>query len=103
MTNKTLKASIFAATTALALLAPTAQGQIARPAGLVPATVGQVIAAQGNAAVRAIRAEVLSAVKVVKPELPQLAVRARVRKVSAPVQQPASTGGSISATAACAE
>src|SRR5689334_20673104 len=102
MTNKTLKASIFAATAALALLAPTAQGQIARPTALVPATVGQVIAAQGNAAVRAIRAEVLSAIKAVKPELPQLAARAKVRKASAE-QHPAAAGGSISATAACAE
>ena len=99
MTNTTLKVSLVAATVALSLLAPAAQSQAAKPVDLVQATVGQVIAAQGNAALRAIRAEMLAAVKIVKPQMP---ARARVKKVSAPAPTPAA-GGTISATAACAE
>jgi hypothetical protein len=64
--------------------------------------VGQMIAAQGNAALRVIRAELLSAVRSPSKPLP-----ARATRVSAPVAMPAVTpaaaGGSIAATAACAE
>lgn len=99
MTNTTLKVSLVAATVALSLLAPAAQSQAAKPVDYVQATVGQVIAAQGNAALRAIRAEMLAAVKAATPQMP---ARARVRKASAPAA-PAAGGGTIPATAACAE
>ncbi|MGH6962416.1 MAG: hypothetical protein ACREE7_18200 [Dongiaceae bacterium] len=99
MTNSTLKATLVATTVALSLLAPAAQSQAAKPTS-IPATVGQVIAAQGNAALRVIRAEMAAAVKAAKPELP---ARAKVKKVSAPAMAPASGSGSIPATAARAE
>src|SRR5687767_14424938 len=99
MKRVTLKSSLVAATVALAFLAaPAAYAETARPSR--DTGVGLAIAAQGNAALRLIRSELKAAVRASKPVLP-----ARPRRVSAPA--PASgtstAGGSIAATAACAE
>jgi hypothetical protein len=93
MTNLKLKSALIAASVAFALLAPAAQAQAAKVSAPAP-TAGDLIAAQGNAALRTIRAEVKAAIKVVKPKQP-----ARVGKVSAPVP----AAGSAPATAALAE
>ena|SRR5689334_22302519 len=107
MTNLKLKATLVATTVALSLLASGAQAQAHKPAA-VAATVGQIIADQGNAALVAIKADLAAKfLAATKPELPAMA-KARVRKVSAPAPTPApvkatSAGGSLAATAACAE
>ena len=80
MTSSNLKSTLFAATVALTLLVPAAQAQAAKataPAGAP--TLGAVIAAQGNAALQTIRAEMKAAIKLVKPQAP-----ARATKVSVP-------------------
>jgi hypothetical protein len=97
MSKLKMKSTLMAAAVALSCLMPAASAGPAK----VPASfgLGQAIAEQGNAALRAIRAEMLATVRngVSLPALP-----ARPRKVSAPVAAPAG-GGSIAATAACAE
>jgi hypothetical protein len=93
MTYPNLKSTLFAATVALTLLVPAAHAQAAKAtAPTVAPTVGTVIAAQGNAALRAIRAEMKAAIKLVKPQAP-----ARATKVSVP------GASSAPATAALAE
>ncbi len=97
MSKLTMKSTLVAATVALSCLIPAASAGDAK----APTTVGlgQAIAAQGNAALRVIRAEMLATVRngVSLPALP-----ARPRQVSVPAAAPAG-GGSIAATAACAE
>lgn len=80
MGKYTLKSSLIAAAISLSLLAPAAQAQTPRPPA-AGATVGQTVAAQGNAALELIRAELKAAVKAAKPVLPK---RAHATKVSAP-------------------
>ena len=92
MSKFTLKSTLIATAIAVSLLAP-AQAQAPRPT-VVSATLGQVIAAQGNAALQLIRAELKAAVAIARPVLPP---RARVTKISAPAT------GSLPATAAAAE
>jgi len=93
MTNSTLKSTLVAAAIALSFCAaPVAASEpakVSRDTG-----VGQLIAAQGNAALRLIRAEVKAAVRFMQPALP-----ARPAKVSAPA------GASVPMTTAarCAE
>ena len=96
MSKLTMKSTLVAATVALSCLIPAASAGAAK----VPATLGlgQAIAAQGNAALRIIRAEMLATVRD-RMSLPSLPAP---RKVSAPVVVPAA-GGSIASTAACAE
>jgi hypothetical protein len=91
MTNLKLKSTLIAATVALSLLAPAAQAQAAKVSVPAP-TAGDLIAAQGNAALRTIRADLKAALKVAKPKLP-----ARAGKVSAPA------ASSAPVTAALAE
>lgn len=93
MTSLNLKSTLFAATVALTLLVPAANAQATKAtAPAIAPTVGAVIAAQGNAALRTIRAEVKAAIKLVKPQAP-----ARATKVSVP------GASSAPATAALAE
>lgn len=98
MNKSTLKSTLVAVAASLILLAPAAQAQTTKPSR--DTGVGHAIALQGNAALRAIREEMKSAIRAVKPVLP-----ARPRKVSAPVPTApaAGPGASIAATAACAE
>lgn len=93
MTYLNLKNTLAAASIALTLLVPAAHAQAAKAtAPAVAPTVGDVIAQQGNAALRAIRAELKATVKLVKPSRP-----ARATKVSVP------GASSAPATAALAE
>lgn len=96
MTKSTLKNTLVATAIALSFIAaPAAQAQ----AGKAPSRdtgVGMSIAAQGNAALKLIRDELKAAVKLMQPALP--APRPSRLTVSAPV-----AGGSLAATAACAE
>jgi len=96
MSKLTMKSTLVAATVALSCLIPAASAGAAK----VPATVGlgQAIAAQGNAALRVIRADMLATLRD-SVSLPSLPAR---RKVSVPAAVPAG-GGSLAATAACAE
>ena len=98
MNNSTLKSTLVAAALSLSFLTPAAQAQSAKPSR--DSGVGHSIAAQGNAALRLIREEMKSAVRVMKPVLP-----ARPRKVSAPAATAPATGpgASLSANAACAK
>lgn len=98
MNNSALKSTLVAAALSLSFLAPAATAQSARPSR--DTSVGHAIAAQGNAALRLIREEMKSAVRVVKPMLP-----ARPRKVSAPAATAPSAGpgASLAANAACAK
>ena len=97
MNKVTMKSTLIAATVALSCLALPSAAQA--PKASVEATLGQVIAAQGNAALRTIRAEMLAAMRIShKPVLP-----ARPKRVSAPAAALPAAGGSIAATAACAE
>ena len=89
----TLKSSLIATAISLSMMAPAAQAQAPRPSA-AGATVGQTIAAQGNAALEVIRAELKAAVMAAKPVLPK---RARATKVSAPAT------GALPATAALAK
>ena len=89
MTYLNLKNTLAAASIALTLLVPAAHAQDAKTKA---PTVSDVIAEQGNAALRAIRAELKATVKLVKPSRP-----ARATKVSAP------GASSAPATAALAE
>ncbi|MGH8442337.1 MAG: hypothetical protein ACRETF_05485 [Nevskiaceae bacterium] len=93
MNKSTLKSTLAAAAFALSCMGPAAhaEGKVAYNVSL-----GQVIAAQGNAALVAIRTELKSAIQAQKPALP--ARPARKVRVSAPA-----AAGSIAATAACAE
>ena len=96
MSNVTLKSTLVAATVALSFLtAPAAYAEatpMSRDTG-----VGLSIAAQGNSALRLIQAEFKAAAqKMFKPSQ----VQARKKRVGAPA---AAAGGSIAATAACAE
>jgi hypothetical protein len=93
MNTFTLRSTFIAAAISLAMLAPAAQAQAPRPSS-AGASVGLTIAAQGNAALRLIRAELKAAVTAAKPTLPP---RARATKVSAPAT------GSLPATAVAAE
>lgn len=94
MKNVTLKSTLVAATVALSFLAaPAAQAEAAKPSR--DTGVSLTIAAQGNAALRLIRSELKAAVRAVKPVLP-----ARPQRVAASTP---TAGGSIAATAACAE
>jgi hypothetical protein len=97
MTKSTLKSTLVAATVALSFLAaPAAYAGTAKPSR--DTGVGQLIAAQGNAALRVIRIEFKSAAeKAFKASLP-----ARKKRVSTPAAA-AAGGGSIAATAPCAE
>lgn len=100
MTKSTLKNTLVATAIALSFLAaPAAQAEAAK-APSRNTGVGLAIAAQGNAALKMIRDEVKAAVKLVQPALP--APRPSRLKVSAPAPVPAA-GGSLAATAACAE
>ena len=101
MTNATLKTTLAAAAISLSFLAapaahagsPNTAPNVSRNTG-----VGHNIAEQGNAALRAIRAEVKAALKFVKPMLP------RATKVSLPsTPAAAGAGASFAATARCAE
>ena len=92
MTYRNLKSMLFAATVALTLLVPAAHAQAAKPSAKAPMTVSDVIAEQGNAALRAIRAEMKATIKLIKPAAP-----ARATTVSAP------GASSAPATAALAE
>lgn len=76
---KNPKSMLIAASVAIALLAPAAQAQQAKVPAHAP-TVGDVIAVQGNAALRTIRAEVTAAIRLAKPRLP-----ARATRLSSPV------------------
>lgn len=96
MYKSTLKSTLAAAAVALSCLVPAASAEA--PALPISVSLGQVIAAQGNAALATIRADLKAVLKASKPVLP---ARATVRKVSVPPAAPA--GGSIPATAACAE
>lgn len=100
MTKSTVKNTLVAGAIALSLIAaPAAQAQ----AGKAPSRdtgVGLTIAAQGNAALKLIRDELKAAVKSMQPALP--APRPSKLKVAAPAPAPA-TGGSLAASAACAE
>jgi hypothetical protein len=97
MNKSALKTTLAAAAIVLSVAAAPAQAEspkISRDTG-----VGHAIAAQGNAALRMIRAELKAAVKFVKPAPP-----ARPSKVSLPAASaPAGAGASIAATARCAE
>ncbi len=97
MSKLKMKSTLIAAAVVLSCLVPAASAGSAK----APSTIGlgQAIAEQGNAALRAIRAEMLATVRngVSLPALP-----AHPRKVSVPAVAPAA-GGSIAATAACAE
>ncbi len=97
MKKATLKSTLLAATVALSCLAAPAASAAEAPKAPRDTGVGQMIAAQGNAALRVIRAELLPAVRSSKPALP-----ARATRVAAPAVAPAA-GGSIAANAACAE
>ena len=66
MNDSILKSTLVAGAVSLSLLAPAAQAQDTSPG----AGVGEVIAAQGNAALRQIREDVKSAVRVTRPVLP---------------------------------
>jgi len=98
MNNSTLKSTLVGAALSLCFLTPAAQAQSARPSR--DTSVGHSIAMQGNAALRMIREEMKSAVRVMKPVLP-----ARPRKVSAPAAAAPSAGpgASLAANAACAK
>ena len=89
MSKSTLRSTLIASAIALSLLVPAAQAQTTGAAA-----VANTIAAQGNAALRTIRAELKAAVTAAKPVLPR---RARPTKVTAPAT------GSLPATAAAAE
>lgn len=83
------------------LLAPAAHAAERRNANYEPARntgVGQMIAQQGNEALRAIRAEFTAAFRAMKPQLPA-ANSPRVVKMS----QPAGAGAPSAAGAALAE
>ena len=96
MSNVTLKSTVVAATVALSFLAAPAACAEATPVSR-DTGVGLTIAAQGNAALRLIQTEFKAAAqKVFKPAK----VQARKKRVDAPA---AAAGGSIAATAACAE
>ena len=96
MSKLKMKSTLVAAAVALSCLVP-ASSVAQAPEASRDMGVGMAIAAQGNAALRVIRAEMLAAIRSSKPALP-----ARPRKVSVPAVAPAG-GGSIAATAACAE
>ena len=95
MNNVSLKSTLVAATVALSFLAAPAayaEAPVSRDTG-----VGLTIAAQGNSALRLIQAEFKAAAeKAFKPAK----VQARKKRVGAPA---ATAGGSIAATAPCAE
>lgn len=93
MSKFTTRSTLIATAISLFMLAPAAQAQAPRPSA-AGATLGQTIAAQGNAALRVIRAELKAAVTDAKPGLPP---RARATRVTAPAT------GSLPATAAAAE
>jgi hypothetical protein len=97
MSKFKIKSTLVAATVALSCLAP-ASSVAQAPKVATSVGLGMAIAAQGNAALVAIRAEMLAAIRSSKPVLPA----PRPRKVSAPAAAPAGAG-SIAATAACAE
>jgi hypothetical protein len=91
-----MKSTLVAATVALSFLAaPAAHAETAKVSRNTG--VSQAIAEQGNAALRLIRSELKAAARLAKPVLP-----ARPKRVSAPAATP-TAGGSIAATAACAE
>ena len=79
-----LKTTLAAASIALSLLTPAAQAQAAKASAHAP-TVGHAIAAQGNAALQLIRAEMVAAVKLAKPQLPARAHLPRATRVATPV------------------
>lgn len=91
------KNMLVAAAIALSVAAPAAQAQAAT-APSRDTGVGLSIAAQGNAALRLIRDELKAAVKLMQPGLPAPRPAGRLK-----VLAPAAGGGSIAATAACAE
>ena len=97
MKNVTLKSTLVAATVALSFLAaPAAHAEKAK--SVRDTGVSLAIAEQGNAALRLIRAELKAAVRMAKPSLPA------PKRVAAPAAAVTpSAGGSIAATAACAE
>jgi hypothetical protein len=66
MNTSMLKSTLAAAAVSLTLLVPAARAQDRAP----EAGVGNVIAAQGNAALRQIREEMKSAVRAARPVLP---------------------------------
>jgi hypothetical protein len=98
MKNNTLKLSMIAAAISLSTLAaPMAQagqmaGHISRDTG-----VGRMIAAQGNAALRLIRAELKAEWLAQKPALPASVHATKVAVV------PAGGAGPASASARCAK
>jgi len=96
MNHVTLKSTLVAATVALSCLTvPVAAAESSTPLAR-DTGVGLTIAAQGNVALRLIRAEFKAAAqKAFKPAK----VQARKKRVGAP----AAAGGSIAATDACAE
>ena len=97
MNKSTLKSTLVATAIALSFVAaPAAQAQAAKAPR--DTGVGLTIAAQGNAALKLIRDELKAAVKQLQPSLPAPRPAGKF-KVSAP----AAGGGSIAATAACAE
>lgn len=93
MSKFTLKHTLIAAAISFSMMAPAAQAQAPRPSA-AGATVGQTIAAQGNTALRVIRAELKAAVTATRPFLPP---PARSTRISAPAT------GSLPAAAAAAE
>jgi len=97
MNKVTMKSTLVAAAVALSCLTLPSAAQA--PKAMIDVTLGDVIAAQGNAALRTIRAEMLASLSAShKPFLP-----ARSKRVSAPAAARPAAGGSIAATAACAE
>ena len=97
MNTGTLKSTLIAASVALSFLA--APSAIAE--GVTPSRntgVSQMIAIQGNAALRAIQAEFKAALRPHLPALP-----ARAKRVSAPAAALPAAAGALAATAACAE
>lgn len=97
MTKSTLKLSMVAAAISLSTLAaPVAQagqsGYVSRDTG-----VGRLIADQGNAAMRMIRAELMAELMALKPVLPAPAHATKVGTV------PAGGAGPGSANVRCAK
>jgi len=92
MKNASLKGILAAAAIALSGLAPAHAGEatMSRNTG-----IGHVIAAQGNLALHAIRADLKAALRLVQPVLPKHST-----KVSVPT---AGAAGSLAATTRCAK
>ena len=97
MTNSKLKTTLAAAAVALSFFATAAQAETAT-APSRNTGVGQLIAVQGNVALRLIRAEAAAAFGLLKPALPTRSTKAAVRTAAS-----GGAGNSLTAAARCAE